>query len=121
MNKMAVAYDKNGNEISMEHWGKLFTDKSYQRVALDIVDQYEVSTVWLGLDHSFGGDVPMIFESMIFAADHKAHNVGHDLYCDRYSTLLEAQIGHAYILAKLREGGLDALLSQDEQQDSSEE
>lgn len=48
-----------------------------------------VSTVWLGLDHSFTGSPPLIFETMVFPA-----NSYRDLDCKRYSTEKLAIEGH---------------------------
>jgi len=48
-----------------------------------------VSTVFLGLDHSFGEGPPLLFETMIFGADQ-----GDDEYQERYSTWIEAMAGH---------------------------
>lgn len=47
----------------------------------------KVSTVFLGLDHSFGYGEPLLFETMIFGGEH-------DQYQDRYSTWDEAVEGH---------------------------
>lgn len=57
-----------------------------------VVDQFQfgdvkVSTVFLGLDHSFGDGEPLLFETMIFGGEH-------DQYQDRYSTWDEAVEGH---------------------------
>ena len=49
-----------------------------------------VSTVFLGLDHGFGG-VPMLFETMIFGGKH-------DMFQERYTSLQEAEEGHALAL-----------------------
>jgi hypothetical protein len=46
-----------------------------------------VSTVFLGLDHSFGEGPPQLFETMIFGGEH-------DEYQERYSTWDEAEAGH---------------------------
>lgn len=46
-----------------------------------------VSTVFLGLDHSFGKGEPLLFETMIFGGKN-------DQYQKRYSTWDEAEIGH---------------------------
>lgn len=53
-----------------------------------------VSTVFLGLDHSFGlaGDrLPLLWETMIFGGKH-------DGYVDRYSSRGAALKGHAKAL-----------------------
>ena len=46
-----------------------------------------VSTVFLGMDHSFGGGTPVLFETMIFGGEH-------DQYQERYCTWDEAEKGH---------------------------
>jgi len=46
-----------------------------------------VSTVFLGLDHSFGHGAPLLFETMIFGGTH-------DEYQERCSTYEEAEVMH---------------------------
>lgn len=46
-----------------------------------------VSTVFLGIDQSFGGKTPILFETMIFGGKH-------DEYQERYATWAEAEVGH---------------------------
>jgi hypothetical protein len=46
-----------------------------------------VSTVFLGLDHSFGGGPPLLWETMIFGGKHND-------YQTRYTTYDEARLGH---------------------------
>ena len=50
-----------------------------------------VSTVFLGLNHSFSGETPILFETMIFGGDHS------DLTA-RYHTREEAEQGHQDIV-----------------------
>jgi|SRR5215468_6543582 len=48
-------------------WARMHSDLDYCRVAYDdLPDGSYLSTVWLGLDHGFGGP-PLIFETMRFA------------------------------------------------------
>lgn len=51
------------------------------------VGDVKISTVFLGLDHSFGGGKPLLFETMIFGGKE-------DGFQDRYSTWDEAVEGH---------------------------
>jgi hypothetical protein len=46
-----------------------------------------ISTVFLGLDHSFQSDIPMLWETMIFGGEH-------DQYQDRYTSYEDALEGH---------------------------
>lgn len=67
-------------------WGRQY-EKTDRHVANDVVGNVRISTVFLGLDHSFGGGVPLLFETMIFEGPH-------DGYCERYSTWEQAEEGH---------------------------
>lgn len=69
-------------------WGRCL-EVSGRRVALTNGFSLRVSTVFLGLDHSFGFGPPLIFETMIFGKGGWC-----DEYCDRYSTWQEAEAGH---------------------------
>lgn len=75
-------------------WGRWFEANGAKRlVAGDKLDGgVRVSTVFLGVDHSFGGGDPLLFETMIFEGPHAD-------YQERYSTWAEAEAGHARALA----------------------
>jgi hypothetical protein len=68
-------------------WASWFEDRDKRRIALTEIGDAKVSTVFLGIDHSFGGGAPVLFETMIFGGEH-------DEYQERYHTLEEAMIGH---------------------------
>lgn len=55
----------------------------------------EVSTVFLGLDHGFGG-VPLLFETLVFGG-------ACDGLMDRYSTWDEAEAGHIAMVEQVKE------------------
>lgn len=93
-------YDRKGQPIELMEWGGLLKDINYKRVGeTDLPDGRRVSTVWLGLDHGFGGGEPLIFETMVFGRDSWS-----DLACERYATLAEAVAGHARIVAECEAG-----------------
>lgn len=75
-------------------WANNF--EANKRVALDLVESIQVSTVFLGLDHAFGYGPPLLFETMIFGGKH-------DEYQERYSTWDEAEAGHKRALALAKE------------------
>lgn len=58
-----------------------------------------VSTVFLGLDHSFGHGPPLLFETMTFFAADGCDAGG---YFNRYSTWAQAEAGHARIVFEVR-------------------
>ena len=77
-------------------WGRQF-ETADRRVANTQLGNARVSTVFLGLDHSFGGGTPILFETMIFGGKYND-------YQERYTTWEEAEAGHlrAVKLAKTK-------------------
>ena len=68
-------------------WAKWF-ESADRKVARDeLSNDVKVSTVFLGLDHSFGNGPPLLFETMIFGGTH-------DDYQERYTTWEDALAGH---------------------------
>ena len=97
-------YDRTGGPISLNEWIERFEDEQYQRVDETILpDGRWVSTVWLGLDHSFGRSAPIIFETMVFSS--RAHGKT-SLCCERYATEAEAIAGHQRMVEKLKRNGV---------------
>ena len=101
---MSNYYDRKGNPLTMMQWAARFENATKEndpkRVArTEFADGSWVSTVWLGLDHRFGGDgPPIIFETMVFPKD----SMG-ELDSDRYCTEEEALAGHAAMVEKWKE------------------
>lgn len=56
-------------------------------IARSVIGDDVVSTVFLGIDHSMGGPVPLLFETMIFVD-------GDSKYCERCSTFDQALKQH---------------------------
>jgi len=61
-----------------------------RRVALTEKQGVKVSTVFLGLDHSFGGGEPVLFETMVFGGPYDEEQ-------KRYTTYGDALDGHREI------------------------
>ena len=59
-------------------------------------DDVEVSTVWIGLDYSFGRGAPLIYETMIFGGPHDERQW-------RYPNRDAALAGHDQAVALARE------------------
>ena len=100
---MSDYYDRQGNPLTSDEWALRFSAKRNWedfRVALTEYGEITVSTVWLGLDYSFGHGPPLIFETMVFGGEY-------DQYQERYSTEEQALAGHnatvAMVLEKERE------------------
>jgi hypothetical protein len=61
-----VHFDRAGDPLTLGQWAYLFECyQDYRRVAVtEDVNGFWVSTVWMGIDHSFGAGPPLIFETM---------------------------------------------------------
>jgi len=90
-------FDRQGKPIiGTLEWGRMLEDREYCRVAETILDDgTRVSTAWLGLDHNYGDDPPLIFETTTFAEDD-----GDEQDQERYSTEQEALEGHQHMVEK---------------------
>jgi hypothetical protein len=66
-------------------WGS--QSKGDKIIGKDEFGAVSVSTVFLGMDHSFNGGTPVLFETMIFGGEY-------DQYQERYCTWGEAEKGH---------------------------
>lgn len=111
---MMLYYDRQGQPMDLMDWArKLEDDPGYRVVAQHWVRGWMISTVWLGIDHSFGfSGIPIIFETMIFPPGDEAGEYGmmSEEYQDRYPTEVAAQAGHDRALSWLRDKlGDDAL------------
>jgi len=77
-------------------WARWMEDRTVRRVAYDeLPGDVTVSTVFLGLDHSFGHGPPILWETMIFGGPH-------DQYQERYMSRADAMEGHAKALTLAR-------------------
>lgn len=60
--------------------------------------EFVLSTVWIGVDHSFGDGPPLLYETMVFDLEPPAWNdvigVRHGDEQVRYATRDEAEAGH---------------------------
>lgn len=88
---MSEHYILEGKEVvscDLMTWAKMMEDTSSRRVSrTEINDKVNVSTVFLGLDHSFGSGPRLFFETMIFGGEH-------DQYQERFETWDQAEAGH---------------------------
>lgn len=107
-----MQYDRDGIPIDPATWSKLFADVAYKRAArskilsaADPSQSFDVSTVWMGVDHSFDDGPPLIFETMVFAEGSST-----DLDCRRYPTLALAEAGHVETLAVVAATVNDAIV-----------
>lgn len=73
-------YRRDGTVSNMREWATMFERKEERIVQQSYLPNgIFVSTVFLGLDHSFGDGPPLIFESMAFAAEEQEFTWPEDL------------------------------------------
>ena len=75
-------------------WGR-WLQTAERKGASDTVGDVRVSTVFLGLEHSFGEGPPVLFETMVFGG-----TLSDEM--DRYCTWDEAEAGHAAMVRRVR-------------------
>lgn len=98
--------DEENNPIpcSLREWGEMYQEGGRDRrvVAFDAIDTYQVSTVFLGLDHGWGrSDKPVLFETMIFGEGPGDH------YQTRCCTWNEALEMHKHAIQWIKDGCKD--------------
>ena len=93
-------YNRLGEKITDEEFGELSRDIDYKTIGRDKVENFLISTIWLGIDHSFNFSeekVPLLlFETMVFL-----DNDPSGCYQERYTTEAEAIMGHNKIKEKI--------------------
>ena len=91
--------DENNEPVPCEDvsvWAFWFEDGPRRVVQQDTVGDVKVSTVFLGLDHSFGQGKPVLGETMIFGGRYNE--------CQgRYTAHADALKGHALALAAVKD------------------
>ena len=73
-------------EPALMIWAQ-WMEKADRHVAKTVIGDVEISTVFLGQDHSFGDDGPLLFETMAFGGEHDQEE-------ERYATWEQAEKGH---------------------------
>ena len=81
----------------LREWALWYEQREKRVVAQAKAGEYRVSTVFLGLDHSFGDGPPVLFETMVFGGKWDNH-------MDRYCTKAEAEAGHRDVVSRLLAG-----------------
>lgn len=76
-------------------WAKWMEETPRRHVADNNVNGIRVSTIFLSIDHQFGGGPPLLFETLVFGGP-----LHHEM--ERYSTWEEAEKGHAEMVAKVQ-------------------
>lgn len=84
------------NVANDDAWFMWFTNEQLRRVAVDNVGVATISTVFGGIDRSYGhAPHPLVFETMIFGGDH-------DGWTELSASWAEAELIHAEAVAMIR-------------------
>lgn len=125
MNGRYILIDREPIECEdLISWAEWIEVPGNRRVRLTRIGPVEVSTVFLGLDHAFGGGAPMLFETMVQwgygqtsrqllreSASHGFLDIQR-----RCSTWTEAVAQHESVCAQVREPGDDMVELWDEKE-----
>jgi hypothetical protein len=90
------ALDEDGNPVpvqDLDEWARSF--RGNNMVDHTTLGKVSVSTVFLGMNHQYGGGPPLLFETMIFGGKYEGYQV-------RYSTRDEAIAGHRRAVEMVR-------------------
>lgn len=88
--------NKNPYQVSLEESYKIYEDPKTKLVKQNHIQGVYISTVFLGLDHSFSEEgPPVLFETMIFGGEH-------DQFQTRYTTYKDALEGHEKAMDMVR-------------------
>ncbi len=95
--KYVLVNGKPKLEPDLIKWAKWYEVSDEERiVGKTSINDVEVSTVFLGLDHGFGNNRVILYESMVFGGVLDGEE-------NRYSTLVEAWKGHRALVKKVKE------------------
>jgi hypothetical protein len=101
-----IYYDRQGQPMTMRQWAEKFEDEGYTHIARDVIGPDEpldpaplitVSTFWLGVNHNWRDDEPLIYETLIIGGGYEATGM-------RYPTEKQAREGHRRVVDELRAG-----------------
>ena len=101
-----VYYDRQGKPMTIQQWAEKLQDEDYRHIARDVIGPDEpldpaplitVSTFWLGLNHDWRSDEPLIYETILIGGEHDATGM-------RYATEKQARDGHRRAVEQLRAG-----------------
>lgn len=91
--------DKEGNELAVEELEPFLRDPDYKIIKQEVVGDYFISTVWLGVPHGMGCHY---FETMVFRPpegfEDPRETLGETMDCYRYCTKEEAIQGHEEVV-----------------------
>jgi hypothetical protein len=96
--------NKNVVETTLLEWSDFLENHHKERIVKqEIVNGKNISTIFLGLIHSYDESKLDIFETMVF----DIYKGGRDIYCERHDTWQEAEDGHKRAIEWVKSGCKD--------------
>lgn len=95
MGEYYILEGKKAVQCDMMTWANWYEKTKDRHVQDERVGEMRISTVFLGLDHSFGEGPPLIFETLVLGGPL-------DQEMERYSTWEEAEKGHRAMVEKVK-------------------
>lgn len=92
----------------LEGWARWF-ENAERHVGLDTINGVTVSTVFLGIDHSFGRGDPILWETMTFTKRKGSYKFLQQRLFRRYTTAEEAKIYHGVVCESVKRNALTML------------
>lgn len=89
-----ILKDKKPIEVNISKWVEWQDDFKKKIVKKENINDVEISTVFLGVNHNFGEGEPILFETMIFGGKYDGEQ-------ERYCTWDEAIKGHEKIKERI--------------------
>jgi hypothetical protein len=86
--------DRVAVPVDQDTWARWLTSTDRHVASTELAPDSLVSTVFLGLDHSWGHGPRQIFETMVFGGPL-------DQQCVRYATWAQAEAGHDQMVARI--------------------
>ncbi len=83
-------------QVPLQEWGSWFEIANRHVAKTEYNKEIKISTVFLGIDHSFGGLIPILFETMVFGGSL-------DQEQERYSTWEDAEEGHKRMIERVKQ------------------
>lgn len=103
--------DSEGNPIAEDAllgWAKWF-ETAERHVGLDTINGVKISTVFLGIDHSFGRGKPVLWETMTFTKRKGSYNFLNQNLCGRYTNVQDAKEWHQLVCESVKRKALTLL------------
>ena len=92
MSEHYILDGKTAKSVDLIEWAQWLETADRHVAKTTVNDEVNVSTVFIGLDYSFGSGPPLLFETMIFGGEH-------DQYQERFETWEQAEDGHKVAVA----------------------